>query len=484
MSWDELVAGALVGTARRPPAIPAAEPGSALGDVLAAIDPTDAEGAVLTAGAVLGLYRQAGVRLPADNGPPPPASPPEVRPHCSEAAAYRLDVMLAGRFRPVLEEWLGLVAGSGRLVPPDRLPGLLQTASTSPALRPGAAEVMGERGRWLANLNPVWAWAAGGAEADDAGTWATGSAAARRLLLGRIRATDPGVARELLVSTWATETPEDRAAFLAVLATGLSMDDEPFLEAALDDRRKEVRLAAAGLLWRLPESRLAGRMAERARPLVRISRRRVESILPDSVDEATVRDGVVVKPPAGTGERAWWFHQLVAATPLKTWPDSPDSLVVRADPLLKGAWAAAAARQRDEAWALALLDTDDVDEPALLEAVPHQRAVEVTTERVARLGLTPAVVDLLVHCPPPWGPELSGAAVDRLGVTVRRQGRPDSDAVLLRARLADLGVRLDPSVAGAAAAELADHAPWWSDVVGWFLDLLTFRAEMREELPS
>ncbi|HEV2760656.1 MAG TPA: hypothetical protein VGV86_13925, partial [Acidimicrobiales bacterium] len=106
MNWDDLVAGALVGTARRPPAIPAAEPGSALGEVLAGVDPADPEAAVLTAGAVLGLYRQAGVRLPADNGPPPPASPAEARPHCSEAAAYRLDVMLAGRFRPVLEEWL------------------------------------------------------------------------------------------------------------------------------------------------------------------------------------------------------------------------------------------------------------------------------------------------------------------------------------------------------------------------------------------
>ncbi|HEV2759676.1 MAG TPA: DUF5691 domain-containing protein, partial [Acidimicrobiales bacterium] len=425
-----------------------------------------------------------GVRLPADNGPPPPASPAEARPHCSEAAAYRLDVMLAGRFRPVLEEWLGLVAAAGRLVPPDRLPGLVQAATTGPGLRAATAEVMGERGRWLANLNPAWAWAAGGAEPDDASTWATGSAAARRLLLARGRAADPGAARELVASTWATETPEDRAAFLAVMVTGLSMEDEPFLEAALDDRRKEVRLAAAGLLWRLPESRLGARMAERARPLVRISRRRVESILPDSVDDAMVRDGVVVKPPAGTGERAWWFHQVVAATPLPTWTDAPTSLVGRADPLLRGAWAMAAANQHDEAWALALLEADDVDEPALLEAVPHERAVEVATERVARLGLTAAVLDLLVHCPLPWGPELSGAVVDRLAESARRQGRPDADAVVLRARLADLGVRLDPSVARTAAAELADHAPWWSDVVGWFLDLLTFRAEMREELPS
>ena len=484
MTWDELVASALVGTARRPPAMPAVDRGSALGEVLAGIDLADPEGAVLKAGAVLGLYRQAGVRLPVDKGTLLPTSPDEVRPYCSEAAAFRLDVMLAGGFRPVLEEWLGLVVAAGRLVPPDRLPGLLQAASTNPALRAATAEVMGERGRWLAGLNPVWAWAAGGTEADDVSSWSTGSTAARRLLLRRMRAADPAWARELLTSTWATETPEDRAAFVAILATGLSMEDEPFLETALDDRRKEVRRAAAELLWRLPESRLAGRMADRAGPLVRISRRRIETALPERVDAAMVRDGVVPKPPPGLGERAWWFHQVVAATPLHTWTDAPASLVARADPLLRRAWATAAARQRDEEWAIALLAADDVDEPALLEAVPHQRAVEVATERVARLGLTPAVLDVLSHCPLPWGPELSQTVVERLAVAVKRHGRPDSVAVALRARFTDLGVQLDPSVARAATAELADHAPWWSDVVGWFLDLLTFRAEMREELPS
>ena len=44
------------------------------------------------------------------------------------------------------------------------------------------------------------------------------------------------------------------------------MDDEPFLESALDDRSREVRQQAADLLTRLPDSRLALRMAERAGP--------------------------------------------------------------------------------------------------------------------------------------------------------------------------------------------------------------------------
>ena len=474
MSWDELVAGALIGTARRPPAIP--EAGSALGALLRGIDPEDAEGAVLKAGAALGLYRQAGARPAVDETPLPAPAPDERRPYCSLAAAERLEAMLAGRFRPVLGEWLRLAAGAGLLVPPDRLPALLHAGSVDPRLRPAATDVIGERGRWLGGRNPAWAWATG-AGGDDAGTWATGSRDARRLLLARLRATDPAQARELLASTWSTETPEDRAAFLAAFAAGLSMDDEPFLEAALDDRRKEVRQAAAGLLRRLPGSRLAARMAARSRPLVQLTGAR----LPDQVDRAMVRDGVVARPPAGVGERAWWLHQLVAATPLSTWPEAlghpPARLVELAPPVLRQAWAQAAALQGDEEWALAVLDTQGADEPGLLRAVPHDRAVAVATDRVVENGLTPAVLDLLDHCPDPWGPQLSRVVVEQLGEAVKRPTRPDG-------RIVGLAARLDPAVAPAATTALAEHTGRWSDVVGWFLDLLTFRSEMYEELPS
>jgi hypothetical protein len=99
------------------------------------------------------------------------------------------------------------------------------------------------------------------------------------------------------------------------------------------------------------------------------------------------------------------------------------------------------------------------------------------TARVAAGGLAPAVLDLLDACPDPWGPALSLAVVERLGELVKTPARPDT-------RLAGLAARLDPSVAAAATDALAEHTGRWSDVVGWFLDLLTFRAEMHEELPT
>jgi hypothetical protein len=198
------------------------------------------------------------------------------------------------------------------------------------------------------------------------------------------------------------------------------------------------------------------------------------------------RDGIVARPPAGVGERAWWLRQLLAATPLATWVDAfhqpPARLVELAEPAVRQAWAVAAARQGDESWAGALVDRPDVVEPALLEVVPHERAVAVTAERVKRLGLAPATVALLLGCPQPWGPELSGLVVDRLADAAKRQARPDAAALALRQAVEELGLRLDPSVAPAAVARLGECAPWWSDVVSWFLDLLTFRAAMAEEI--
>lgn len=470
--WDELVADALVGTARRRPAGVGAAPGSALAEVLAGVDSVaDPEGALLAAGAAVGLYRQAGWRPPGDGEPLPAPSPDDERPHCSEAAAERFDAMLDGRFRPVLPEWLALVAAAGQLVPADRLPALLDVATASPVLRAPALRVVGERGRWLAGLNPAWAWAAG---TGDAESWATGSRAARRLLLARVRAEDPDAARALLESTWATESADGRAVLLGELAAGLSMADERFLEAALDDRGREVRRVAAELLWRLPASRLAGRMADRARALVRGT----EIVLPEEADPSMVRDGVVARPPAGVGERAWWLEQIVAASPLSAW--TLDVLDRDPPPVLRTAWATAAVRQRDTAWASALLPGSWAEVPGLLAVVPHDEAQRVAAAVVDEHGLAPPVLALLDHCPRPWSVDLSRPIVARVVEAAQQPGRPRGDAAALRARLGDLGARLDPSVAPAEV----DVAPGWADVVGWFLDLLAFRAAMREELPS
>src|SRR5262249_16629420 len=151
---------------------------------------------------------------------------------------------------------------------------------------------------------------------------------------------------------------------------GLSLDDESFLESALDDRRKEVRRAAADLLTRLPESALRQRTLERVRPLLtfklnRLRRKTIEVTLPEACDKAMQRDGVEPKPYShGVGEKAWWLQQMLGLIPPEVWTRESGwtirELIEGAErcdwrsALIEG-WSKAARVHGDAEWADALL---------------------------------------------------------------------------------------------------------------------------------
>lgn len=172
----------------------------------------------------------------------------------------------------------------------------------------------------------------------------------------------------MLQSTWKQEAASDRAKFLEVLALNLSLEDEPFLEAALDDRSQPVKRAAAKLLNKLPASRRGQRMAERVRSLVQIQRQgtgyTITVELPPTCDAAMQRDGIEVKAPGSKGDRAWWLEQLLIAAPLETW-EKPDVDHIQAlwaateghdwQSLIQSSWNLAILYQRQVTWAKALL---------------------------------------------------------------------------------------------------------------------------------
>src|SRR5262249_54829077 len=178
----------------------------------------------------------------------------------------------------LVAEWLRCLAALDQpRRPPDVLvPALLTAASGRSELRASLPSVLGPLAKWLAGFNDEWTWASGtGVGRDPArasGVWETGGIDERRALLGTLRRTDPAAGRELVAATWDVDSHRDRAAFLAMLAVGLSPDDEPLAERALTDRRAEIRRAAADLLARLTGSRYSRRVAARAAAAVRIER--------------------------------------------------------------------------------------------------------------------------------------------------------------------------------------------------------------------
>ncbi|GGV08645.1 hypothetical protein GCM10010182_30160 [Actinomadura cremea] len=260
-AWDEHVTAALLGTERRdPPALPG-EPG---GD--------DAAARLLDQAALLTVRRRAGY-VPVRSGDLEPIAPAPVEhdPAVPDAAAARLARILAGEQIRVLPEWLDAAARRGLRVPPRLLPALLERGRSDRMLRPSIARAAGRRGMWLALQNTDWAYLVGagpvrsGDDPAGAEAWRSGTRHRRVAYLSGLRGTDPAAARELLRETWEREPAPDRAAFLGTFAWGLSPADEEFLEAALDDRGKDVRQLAADLLARLPGAAYGERMADRAR---------------------------------------------------------------------------------------------------------------------------------------------------------------------------------------------------------------------------
>ncbi|SOD84326.1 DUF5691 domain-containing protein [Streptomyces sp. Ag109_G2-15] len=523
-SWEDLVTSALLGTDRRPPA--------------AAVPGREAPVALLDAAAVVTLRRRAGLR-PASAARRPEPAPEDTRPALPAAAARRLALLLADRsgggsggrrgsspdLMELLPQWLAAANAHGYAAPPQALPALLDAARGRTDLRPAALEFAGPRALWLARLNSDWRFAlrsapGGGAALPDSEDgeavqrlWQEGLFAERVALLSALRARTPAPARELLTATWATERAEDRLMFLDALRTGLSAEDEPFLEQALGDRSRNVRATAAELLSALPGSALAARMAVRATACVAVDRTGDSPTIvveaPPECDRGMERDGVAARPPAGRGERSWWLGQLVEAAPLGTWPGrlggrTPEQIV--ALPVADGwqgelhaAWCRAAVRQRDAAWSRALLGTPSAPEAGgpgavslaerakLLAALEDGERAEWVAGFIATHGLSEAF-QLLGVCGIPWAAPLGRAVVDALNIARDAGSYPWSFSGVM-----GLAERcLDPAEAArldgllAIPDEREDASPgaggYWAEAFQRLVSTLRLRTAMATEL--
>ncbi|MBC9717246.1 hypothetical protein H9Y04_32440 [Streptomyces sp. TRM66268-LWL] len=522
--WEELVTSALLGTDRR-------------GGVSAAAGRSrkDAAAALLDEAALHTVRRRAGLRPGPAAAPPGPAQP-DPRPALPAAARRRLALLLSDRpgagsgarrgntpdLTELLPQWLAAANEHGYAAPPELLPALLDAARGRTDLRPPALGFAGPRALWLARLNPEWKFALrttpGGSALpapDDHEAvrqlWEEGLFAERVALLGAVRAHDAEAARILLESTWSTERAEDRLMFLDSLRTGLADADEPFLERALSDRSRNVRTTAAELLSALPASALAGRMARRAATSIALDALRTGITVeaPHECDPGMERDGVVATPPPGRGQRAWWLSQLVESAPLATWPQrlggrSPAEIVALpvADDWqteLHAAWCRAAVRQRDAAWARALLGAPAspgaagpgavslAERAKLLSTLPEGERAGWVAGFISAHGLSEAF-QLLGVCAVPWSEPLGGAVVDALNIARDAGSYPWSFSGVM-----GLAERcLDPAAAArlesltATPDEREDGAPgaggYWAEAFQRLVGTLRLRAVMREEL--
>ncbi|MEM7035233.1 MAG: DUF5691 domain-containing protein [Chloroflexota bacterium] len=332
------------------------------------------EAQLLNLAGTLSLHQRVGQHLPRIRKmAPAPEAVPEDWPVCNAQVLHRLTLLLNGRYEALLGEFLAALRAAQLRVPPLYVPNILDRGTRLSLLRPDIMVVCGETGTRLAKNNPSWSYANGG---DDSWTslielWEGENSLGRQGLLRYLRNTQPARGRQLLEHGWKSEKTSSRQGLLRILQTNLSMDDEPFLERALDDRDNTVRRRAAELLTYLPPSRLCRRMTKHAGTVLVWDRAQagvLKVVFPETVTAAMVRDGVL--PRKGTDPSRVQRPQLVeiiSAIPLDhwttAWQASPETIIhafstSRWPKTLLRAFAQAADRQRHIGWARALLKAE------------------------------------------------------------------------------------------------------------------------------
>jgi hypothetical protein len=495
ITWAGLVSAAVLGSGRA--AVPVAGQLAGRG-----LDHEEDQTRLLHYAAAMSRARRAGFRAPEAAARPAPApAERDHRPAVPLAAEQRLAGLLAAGQYDLAAEWLAHLAGRR---PPDvLLPALLTVAAGRPGLRARLLPSLGPLAGWLAGFNEEWAWArtavAERGDIDPAGlsrAWQTGGAEERRALLSRLRSADPATGRDLVASTWASDPYRDRAAFIAMLVDGLSDADEALAEVALADRRAEVRQAAADLLARLPGSRYSRRAAERAAAVVQVDqaglRRRLRLFVPDPATDQPPGDGTGGPAPHGAGAQAWLLTRLVAAAPAGFWAGhtglDPAGLLVLADRTdwsgpLRAGWTAAAIRDADFAWLLALLDAPPPGRLSAARAQEHGlRLFDALPRAAAEQWLlanpdNPLLWAALERLAGPWSARLSDQVRAWLVTLVGAEHRYSAGP---QAALRLAAMRLEPPVPPAIHPALiaSPLAASWDNL----LNTLSVRAAIRREL--
>ena len=481
MSWGELVNAALIGAGRAmvPPDSPALA-GLTFAD-------EDREARLLQQAAAMSRARRAGYRphSAASRRAPEPAEPDD-RPPVSLTAEAQLGQILTEERFYLVAEWLRLLATS-RQRPPDALvPALLTAAARRPELREPLTAALGPLAGWLANFNDEWDWFGKKTEI-GLQQWETADSRTRSAILAAARRADPAAGRDLVESSWTVDSFRDRAAFVAGLRQGLSLADEPFLTRALDDKRAEVRQAAAGLLAQLPESDFAYRAAQRAVAAVSVRRGTLRSQLivvpPDTKGPDPAAGGTIFPPLRGAGAKAAMLQRVVAATPARFWirhtrvePQELLRLAATTDwsaPLIVG-WSEAAIRDRDVPWLHALLQqAGPASAGPLFAALPAPAREDWLSSNPGSLLFG----DLLEHAAAPWSARLSSQVRQVLARVARQDPRYSPGP---RAMISLSARRLEPPEAPDLDLALVHDRlrTAWNDL----LTTLSIRAAMRREL--
>ncbi len=511
MHWKELVRVALLGSDR----VEVPEALRQTLDSLGVSTEGDMAVALLEAAAKMQAQRKAGYIPGSWDGDIPTAPDHGDQSYCSPAATRHLQQILDGTYDRALPEFLALARQHQRFLPPEQLPQMLQQATEQPSQIDMIRPLLGAQAHWLIGLHPEWSTLFAEPDMSD---WTTAAFPQQLAALLHLRQQDIPESISLLQSIWPQLDHKQKTAFLSALEPTVCSDDEPLLEPALDDRRKEVRTKAAFLLSRIPGSALQERIWQRLEPLIGINgspkgKIKPMVILPEKITEAMLRDGLDPRRQwtgkiAGGGVKASRLAQMMAVVPPTKWEarfeKTPDELVAiftRSEyaGLLLEALSRAATLHTDEGWATALLQfwIDHRRQERWTDFNPralYENATEAVFNAVA-----PAALQHCIGLPDEessfylltrnntatWSESLTRTFIKKVKDWINRQGNSFWMGTHLKRILRNAAYCIDPGLTDSLTKGWPTSAPSfevWMPEVELFFKTLRFRKEMRESL--
>ncbi len=508
MIWDEIVKAALIGTDRSK--LPQAVQESLRKK---GIDTTKEPTQVLLDAAALYAHLHKSGSYPTPwNKALPKKAPAESGSPCSKKSRSHLKLILKGEYLDILPEFIMHLVDHQKLLPLDLLPDLFDQCKNNRELWITLKDAVGSRGHWLIQQNAAWKDLAFDPTLVD---WETGTRDERIALLEYLRENDPAKSRELLLSTWKQDDLKSRERFVKTLRINTTEYDEEFLEDKLDDRRKEIRIAAASVLTLIPGSkrtdrifqRLINSMSYQAKDNGKKEKLKIQ--LPEELSPELIRDGI---DPASRwfkgGVKASRLGQMLAIVPPKKWEDyfSKDApavlnMFVKTEwsELLLQAITEATITHKDMEWAEAILLfwlenfskarwqyfnpiqlIASIDEKVFNKvALIHIKQKNVLLDEESPLSLLLRSVNL------PWQDLLSKSFIQAMQAWIAGETSHYWSGWHLRPILKKAAIYTNPKLFDHLVKGWSSHSyAWnsWEKEVERFLSILKFRKDMIEEL--
>lgn len=342
MFWPDLIKIALLGTERSP--VPEddrfPEPVRA---VLSQTGKTDPETRLLRASALMYTWQRSGQKAPQVELPELPTAPPETRPFCPPAYSALLKKILANPvfYGPITGYLLRHIHQKQLVVPYEHLVSLMALGVDAAFKKHKTviAGMMGTRGTWLAQQNPLWHPLL---ETDKAQVWEEGSAAERKQYLIALRSTDPQQSAALVENAWPKANVRERKEWLTIMATETHPAELAFVEqlwASLQAEPEPVRplqlelkQLAATLLLGAPDAALFQNYVGRLTPYFQRQsglmglQAKVKINLPKGYDAFFHPDQMAGtlgldknSPFINCSEAEYWLSELVGLLHPKAW---------------------------------------------------------------------------------------------------------------------------------------------------------------------